>query len=359
MFFYIALALSPTIIYFLLPQKLFGRNKDNQRKFYLCIFGVCLFLMIALRHYAVGSPDSLNYYENWETLSAVSFDKFKSIAEEASMEYGYLFSVWIFSKIFIHPQWVFVLSGLIFTLAVCRFLYKNCGNLLLGTTMFVCLGLYTFMVQGLRQSIAMSICLFAIEFCKKRDFKGFLTFVFLVLFAAQYHQTAIVFLPMYFLYGKKLNSVWTLVILIGYAAILFLSKYIIDFANELFERDYNDVVESGGLIAVAIYFIIIFFGLFLSKKEDRADNDFSFFIFMTAIGAVVFLMRYFSALAAERISFYFMFGQLIVLPNTGHKFESKSKTILTTLIILLSVILFVYRLSSSELVPYLFFWQEV
>lgn len=354
---YIALALSPTILYFLLPQKVFGGNIKQQRKFYCVIFGCLLFLMIALRHYCVGSTDSYNYYENWKNLSSASFGELKAVADDSLMEWGYLLSVWVLSKVLINPQWVFVLSGLIFSAAVCSFLYKNCENLLLGATMFVCLGLYTFMVQGLRQSIAMSICLFAIEFCKKRKVTGFLVFALLVVFAMQYHQTAIVFLPVYFLYGRKLESFWTFLILLGYGAIFFLSKYIIQFANEMFGRGYNNTVEGGGIVASAIYIAILILGLFVSKRKDRTDNNFSFFMFITAIGTVVFLMRYVGTLAAERISFYFMFGQLVVLPNAVEKFECKSKVLFTITLMGFSVALFAYRLYSSDLIPYLFFWQ--
>lgn len=357
MFWYISLAVMPSILFFLIPRKLIFRNNNSWRKIYVALCGLFLFLMIALRHYSVGSTDSLNYYNNWGMLRDSSFSQMWAMAEQSKMETGYLFTVWILSRVFYWQQFVFIFSGLLFTVAVCRFLYKNCDNLLIGFTMFICLGLYTFIVQGLRQTVAMSICLFSIEFCKRRNFKCFLAFVLLIILAMQYHQTAIVFFPIYFLYGKKLNSIWTLAILFGYAIILYFSGYIIDVANDIFDRNYHRAIDGGGFVAVAIYLIVLAVGVLSSSREDKENKNFSFFIHLTIIGTVIFLMRYVGTLAAERISFYFMFGQLVILPNTVQRFESKTKKILIFLIIMLSVALFAYRLSSSDLIPYLFYWQ--
>ena len=75
------------------------------------------------------------------------------------------------------------------------------------------------------------------------------------------------------------------------------------------------------------------------------------------IGCCFYLMRYLGALAVERVSFYFMFGQLVLLPQAIKCFDGNSKIIINTVVIVLSIALFIYRLSGSDLVPYMFFWQ--
>ena len=359
--YFILVAIPISLFFITLPttgsNKLDNGNENRKRKRYLLLCGIVLLVLIAFRHYSVGSSDSANYFNNWKKVAGLSLQDFKPLLSTSRMESGYLITVWILSRVFANPQWVFIFSGALFTWSVCRFLYKNCENLLLGITMFICLGLYTFMVQGLRQAIAMSICLFAIEFCKKRSLWGFFGFLLLVILATQYHQTAIVFLPVYFLYGKKIDSVWTLVIFALLLVAVMAIGYLINFANDLFDRNYSNAVEGGGYIALAIYLIIVVVGFVFCRSEDRHDSHYSFFVFLTVMGAVVYAMRYFGTLAAERISFYFMFGQIIVLPKALSSFDSKSSKVLSIIVMGLSIALFFYRIQSSDLIPYMFFWQ--
>ena len=349
----------PTVLYVVYPTRKYSRESSKWRKRYLFFCGIFLFLMIALRHYSMGSGDSKSYYELWVRFSKVVPSNLKNELQANRIENGFLITVWALSHVFVHPQWIFILSGAFFTWSICRFLYKNCNDLLLGMTMFICLGLYTFMVQGLRQAIAMSICLFAIESCKKRNIRGFIIFLLLVFIAMQFHQTAIIFLPVFFLYGKRMDSIWTLIFIGVLIVGLMATSYLINFANDLFERDFQTIAESGGYIPVIIYAIVLISSFVFSDRESKHDLNFSFFIFLTAVGAAMYVMRFFGARIAERASYFFAFGQLIVLPKTIRSFELKSGRGLTIIAIILSVTLFAYRLNLSDLIPYAFFWQKI
>ena len=50
------------------------KSNDKAKRIYLCICGLAMFLLIALRHNSVGSDDSFNYYNNWSYLQSLSFD---------------------------------------------------------------------------------------------------------------------------------------------------------------------------------------------------------------------------------------------------------------------------------------------
>lgn len=355
MFWYLFFATIPVLVSMAVS---FGYKKsikfnDKARRTFLLWCGIAMFMMIALRHKDVGSNDSNNYFENWELLSSLSFDGFKAFTIESNFETGYLLFVWVFSHIFPSGQAVFILSAILFTVAVCKFIYINSDDPELSFVMYICLGLYTFMAQGLRQSMAMSICLFAIEFCKKRKF---LPFMLLVLLATTFHTSAIVFAIIYFIYGFTLN-IRTGILSIGMSGLLLIfSRQLAAIGNMLFEREYEGEVEAGGFVAVAIYIIILVVAIVFSGKR-RKDRDYSFFFFMTMLGAVFYLMRYTEVQIAERISFYFMFGQLIVLPNAISRFDKQVAFIVKCVVMALSFLLFAYRLQGDGLVVYRFFWQ--
>ncbi len=355
MFWYLFLAAFPMI---LLPvvntlYKTTIYESDKAKRAYIFWCGVALFLMISMRHYSVGSADSYNYYRNWSYLRGFSFDDMLGYVPGHPMEAGYLYTVWFLSKIFNHPQFLFVFTGLFFSYSVCRFVYKNSQEPGISLVMFVCLGLYTFMLQGLRQAIAMAICLLALEACKERKAIRFFLIIYI---ATLYHSSAIAFLPVYLFPKIKLN-------LFGYlgtfgfgALIMAFSESIIRFANEWFESDYYNTVESGGFINVTIYVIVIVLSL-LFQKEYINKKSLSLFFLMTFFGAVFYIFRYFGALASGRVSWYYMFGQLILLPNIVASMEKRTREVVTYGVVGLSILLFAYRLHDSDLIPYVFFWQ--
>lgn len=355
MFWYLFFAIVPVIVSLAVSfsYKKSIKVNDKAKRTFLLWCGLFMFVIIAFRNKEVGSTDSLNYYNNWELLSNFSFQNLKAFIPESKFESGYLVFVWIFSHIFPNGQFVFVLSAILFCIAVCRFIYINSEDAELSFVMFVCLGLYSFMVQGLRQSMAMSMCLFALEFCKKRKP---IPFILLVLLATTFHTSAIVFFIVYFLYGFTIN-IRTIIAGFGIAGLLFVfSGQIATIGNLISQREYEGEVEAGGFVAVAIYLIILLTAIVFSGKR-RKDKDYSFFVFMTCLGAIFYLMRYTEVRIAERISFYFMFGQIIVLPNVIARFDKQTNFIVKYLVIALSFALFTYRLIGDGLVAYRFFWQ--
>ena len=359
---YLFLAISPLI--FLPIVDLYCKSSINEnnkaKKIYLFLCGTVLFLIIALRNKNLGSSDSSNYYNNWMFLSGLNFQDAKIYIANARMESGYLYTVWILSRVFVDPQWCFILSGLLFSISICRFIYLNSEDVALSLVMYVCLGLYTFMVQGLRQSIAMSICLFAIELVKK---KKPIKFLFIVLLACLYHESAVVFVLVYLLQWKKFSSEYKFQIAFLAGVLLCLTPLIISIGNQILDSNYTVPVDGGGWVATAIYFIIIISAfIFLSNKKklhpklfNEKEKNYVLFLSITVLGACFYLMRYFGTLAIERISFYFMFGQIILLPNVINTFDKKTKIIINFIVIILSIALFIYRFIGSDLVPYTFF----
>ena len=199
---YLIYMASPALLYLFfefIPNKSIANNL-RAKKFYLFLCGLCMTLMIGLRAPTNGSGDTLFYYNLWELFSDMSFDTFVKFSRTADMEFGYLITTWALSQFFPGGQWLLFLSGLFMSICLCYFTYKNCKNPVLALTVFHCLGLFNFMVQGLRQAIAMCICLLAIESCKKRKL---IKFILLVLLASLFHASAIVFLPVYFIRFKK------------------------------------------------------------------------------------------------------------------------------------------------------------
>ena len=328
-------------------------SSPDTKKWFLFICGAVIFLSLALRGNMVGSEDSLGYYNTWRQLEPMSLGGVESYIEDSKMEGGFIYTVWAWAKIFKEPQIIFVITGAIYTIAVCRFIYLNSEDVLMSVVMFITLGLYEFMFQGMRQAIAMSICLFAFEFCKKRKL---LPFILLIVLAMCYHRTAGIFVVVYFLFGIPMNGLSILISGIAGAVMIGASSFIAQIANDILDRDYAGAVEEGGFIALIIYALIIVVALLL-KEQIKPDKKFSFFFFVLLLGAVIYTTRYTDVRIAERISFYFMFAHMVVLPNSIQKLEKNTRQILKIVILMLCLLLYYSRLGDSVMVPYEFYWQ--
>lgn len=355
MLVYLFLVASPILISPFVRGYYKTRIDDDPRakRTFLFWCGLILFLVIALRHRDLGSVDSTNYYNNWIKMSVMPKSYLPAFLELSDFESGYLITVWILSRVFPDPQMLFVLTGILFSTAVCRTVYKNSEDPVLSMVMYISLGLYTFMVQGLRQAIAMSICFFAIEFCKKRKI---IPFALLMALAFAFHRTSLIFSIVYFLYGLKFDRKTKLIIPALALVLFMLSPLLVRYGNEFLDRDYELVETSGAIIATAIYVIIIAVAyMFLSEKN--CDENTTFFIFLTVIGLAFYMTRHFGMQMMDRISFYFMIGQVMVLPAVIKRFERNSRHLINTAVCILCILLFMYRLNTSFGIEYMFFWE--
>ena len=349
MIIYLVVSLMPLI----LSSFYFSRYKMTQykKKQFLILYGILLVLFIGFRNRNIGSSDSLNYYNMF--LDAIKTSSLRNFYNPNGVEIGFQLFLWIFSRFINNPQWIFIISAIIYITCISIFIYNNSDDVILSYTLYITLGLMIFMIQGMRQSIAMSICLLSFEFVKAKKFKQFLLFILL---AMMFHQTAIVFIAVYFLLNLKIKVTHISTFLFFAFISLFFINIIISYANKIFNRSYTDTADSGGFVAVAIYLLIIIFDILFNKDLKRFQYESTFF-YMLLLGFFSYIMRYVGALAAERISFYFMFSQLIILPNTITKLPLEEKRIIRPLIYFFAICLFVYRLRDSNLVPYRFFWE--
>ncbi len=347
MLIYLALALLPVLLGLFTPDL---KKSQGQRYLLYFICGLAMFLVMGLRTPDLGSVDSLNYYSNY--LDATVASSFSTFFRPDHFEIGYQFCVYIMARFLDEPQWIFVFSSALYIISTIYFIEHNSDDPPLSLTAYISLGLMTFQMQGMRQAIAMSICLFAYEQAKR---KHLVKFLLLVGIAALFHQTAIVFLPVYIFCRIKVSQRNLVLTVLAAGIILLLSEQLIDLANTIFDRDYTSTVESGGFIATAIYFIILFVCYLHYRKNAEAERSSLIFVLMIATGCYV--MRYIGAQAAERISFYFAFSQIALLPNALKLMIREHRRYMYILIVFLAVGLFAYRLSTSYFIPYKFFWE--
>ena len=333
--------------------------KQKNYKLYLIITGVVIALVMGLRTKYTGSTDTIVYIWKFEDICAYNnfFDYYRMNLQEEKLlfaESGYYLFTWILSR-FTHNEQMLVLTTSCFiTFGTCRFIHKNTQDPPMALLIYICLGLFSFNMSGMRQAMAMSICMMGYELVKKRKFLWFLVVVFV---AMQFHKTAFCFVIVYLFPLMKEGKANVFLYLVGIALFLIFVDKFIEVANaftgEEYLTDYS--AEGGGVVVVMIYIGTIALSLLmiesLRKREYRTE------FLCVLLGLAMYLSRYFSNQILERLSYYFFYFTLPLIPNLVGDLEEREQKIVKMMFCILALVLFAYRLQKGLFNNFRFFFQ--
>lgn len=340
---------------------------SDRKKVFFWLYGVTTFLFFGLRTKYLGSGDSLFYYNLWERLSTIPFKRENlELVFSIDLEQGFLLCAWALSHIFKNGQYAFIFAGAIYSFCLCRFFSDNCEDYILGPLMAGSIGLVGFFLQGMRQSIAISICLLAVKSCKERKIFRFL---FWVGVASLFHASALLFVLVYPIYGLSLN--WKSIGLIGLLGILgpTLLSEITQLANFFMNESYvggHDEQAIGGTITFIMYLALVLYCIIVRNERHPCKNgtisytEYSYAFFLFLLCVLFYSMRFFYITVFERASYYFLPFAPVAVCATFQRYTKKSRYLVRMLFYFLFFILAVYKSGgSSPLSEYVFFWSSI
>lgn len=350
---------SVLLIWFFSSLKDKNNDLTKQNKTFLILSGIVLILVAGLRSRYIGTTDTNIYCGMFEGMDYYSsFESFYTSQGRASETFllseraFYLFA-WLLGKISGNAQWLIFATSFVNIFCALYFIKHNSPNTAVSVIAFACLGSLTFSMNGMRQALAMSICLLSFEFVKKRKIVWFLL---TVLLAILFHKTAVVFVIVYFIYGMKWNFKNISLITVAFAAFCAYAGEFAGMFDEVTGKDYADEtsIESGGYVTLLIYLLCIAAAL-LNKRLDKSDPMVKTSLLLSIFGMLLYSARYFSTQIYERVSYFFFFFVLILLAYVIESM-SKNKALLQTVVIALAIALFAYRLHGSAFHNYQFFF---
>lgn len=171
----------------------------------------------------------------------------------------------------------------------------------------------------LRQWMAMGLCFMSLKYVVDRDLKRYLCLFFL---AVCFHYSAIVFLPIYFLYCLRIN--FKILALMLVAAYFFMA--LIDFALELFVAQFSALDaynkgETGGELQsikpTMMSLCILAFSYFSFRSFNQIDGINKVAFIMVFVG---FIMNMYGMIGTSfelfsRLATYYTEGLILLLPN--------------------------------------------
>lgn len=341
-------------------------DKNLQKRFIVYIYFIFLFCIYILRDFSVGS-DIFGYYEIYNAASYHNwFDN-----SWIYMEPGYVFLMKLFNTLGFSFRFFMAILYLIFIIPLAHFILKFSKDVVLSLIIFTCFTFFVFSMSGLRQTVALGICLIAFDLAQKNGLRNFLIYCICILIAFSIHKSAFIFIPAYFIMRTPINWKIIFIYLIISLLVIFSPIRLIEIlqANEITSYGY----EESNSIGASFYAIvaIIIMGIILSRKSKSINilslkkNIFaesevitlglSNYVNLLICAACIMLV--FSGTILLRASMYYQIVILIILPNLLSYLDISLRTIFHIILIVILLLLFYYGVllpNQFNIVPYKF-----
>ncbi|MGL6247919.1 MAG: EpsG family protein [Culicoidibacterales bacterium] len=331
-----------------------GVKKTENEKSYIkkIVIWIPLILLFTFR-IGVGT-DYYNYYGIVGRTPNV--DLFTLILNKQTIEIGQATFAWV-SKFF-NSFNIFLFLNLIFMIFPFQEGIKKLQkkpvyplSIFMFLTMFFLMGLnigYQFIAAG--------FVLLSYRYILDRNFKMFLCYI---LIATLFHNTALLIIPIYFIWTKKQDTFYYIYLLIFIAIFTVLVLNFDVILSSGIMEGYEIYAEStvvGKNRDILIKGLILVVGLVFSKHLIALDKNNKFYLILLVLGFIIGLTGFNSAFV-KRIGLYFDISQILILPQICLIFFGEQKKMIYLILIFSSVtylVLVYYILGSADVFPYQF-----
>ncbi len=175
---------------------------------------------------------------------------------------------------------------------------------------YVCFGYYAMAFNGIRQMLAISICLYSLKYIKD---KQFIKYLLLIVIATMCHTTSIIMLPMYYFGNKDLKkSTLQIITIISLFGFVFYNP-IYRFVVSNFDRFSDYAVINGMTYSEAglgtyvigfIHFALIFIALKYYDKIINVDEKNKIYINLLIFSTIFFSLSFVNTVVV-RMAYFF------------------------------------------------------
>ncbi|MFC0013745.1 MULTISPECIES: EpsG family protein [Allobacillus] len=333
----------------------FPKKSYEKEKLFFWVTFTILFLISALRGPQIGT-DTANYIRGFKRISNAEYSNFFNVVR---WEEGYVLFNKIISILSNSPQIIIIFTSLLILSCVFYFINRNSKNIIFSIYIFVTMFYYFASFNIIRQFLAIGIILIAYKFILERRI---VPFAALILFASTFHGLAILFLPVYFLYGVKLNKLNTIIITFGVTFFVYFFEKILNIIFEFFPSYQwyvdTDYFEGGGILTSLISASILVFG-FLIRQITKISKEYDFLLILTILSLLISLLSM-KVSILNRFDYYFSVFNILFIPLAINSIEDKkTRIIIYYVVYCIAFLYFLARLIEGfhGVTPYNFFFR--
>ncbi len=334
-------------------KKLYGEKHLNHLIIFNAAFSCfVLWILFSLKSIHTGS-DTKAYFDAYNSVANDTLFLSESLKNPVHYEVGFLF----FMSLIAHTHVPYFVFQCLVYLIICLCLFfssiKLTKNPTFSILIFFTFTFYNFFISGLRQSLAISLCLFAITYflVNKKSVSSYFIFFLFVAIASSMHNSAILVTPIIFLKNFRITqkkivllSLFTVLFYIFGYQIYYIFMGIVATTNLVYVEAY--VAYSGGagktpmlMLALTIFsFIVLYPNVVKQKINNHSDNkiirffeikepnndvaDFSsLLILLMFFGCWLEFLNRFSS-GVGRASMYFTIVIIFLVPNALEHFKN-------------------------------------
>ena len=321
------------------------------------IYGLFIFLILALRHptmgYDLNYGGSTGYLPNFHTFASFSFSELFYYLPLIRYENGYVIFNWVVSQLFGDYDQVLLLWSAFFSIApIAHLFYKESTSIELSYIIYLSLQSFLICFSGLRQGIAVGLCMIAFSFIQQHSWKKFIC---MVLLASSFHASSILFLiayPLYYLKIPPQNRWITVVCLI---VVYFFRTPIFMVLSKILKDD--AVINESGAVTFFIVYVAVYIFCFLFAENNERNNG---LLNITLVACFCFAFTGIYSIAM-RAAYCFMNFLPLVLPIAIKNIQEKNLKLAIQIFVIMSFLTFglesLYSTYWSKSFPYIFFWE--
>lgn len=349
-------------------------ESPERKKRYCVFFAFVLWVLLAFKGDEIGSdtPAYIRVFEealDWVKFNVPQGNFLKELFQNTSRyETGYVALNRIIGYFTQNHQWLFIIFATFAMVTMYKFIMRKSDNVWVSMYLFVSLRFYYFFMSGLRQAIAMVICIISYKFVEKRKLFPFLL---CVIAAMLFHRSAILFsivYPLSFLKFSLKNG--AVVVGGGLVAFIFFDKILASVLNILpdYYAHYTTSVRFeennlGNILVGIIQFLFLVLLLLPKGSDEKPQGNFdekSMLSFMILISCMLSFISL-KATTLDRLFQYFWIYVIIYAPKVIKDIQEEYRGIVTFGITVFTfaynVVLLYARPEWSNITPYFFFWQ--
>lgn len=336
---------------------------DSTRFRYALKLAIPLILVMGLRHVSVG-VDTIQYHYRYYNAG----DLMNNVNIQYEIGYN-LLNYLLCDLLHINFQIFLIITSALYCAVLAKFISKYSSNIALSFCLHLTIGMFTMSMSGIRQSIAVSLCILAFIISESENQKTYVKYavaVTLNLIAYTIHNSCIIFLPFYFLGNIRLTKAKALIIIALGASSQLFKNIMVQYGGKFFPTKYDDMTMSENYQANILVYLIPILISFFCWVYSRTESDGRYnrliskmFIFISLTVTFINLMGLNNQLG--RMSCYFIYSYYVLIPYAFKSMESEMRRFLQPLVIAVCLAYFVIGSIGDvmHIDDYKFFWEDI
>lgn len=291
-------------------------KKNRNNKAYFFIGGISLLFLMSFRSFDVGT-DIISYYNEFQNAEYFWFNSLRSTEKIFS------FINYSFQSLGFSFRTFLSLISLLMIAAISNLYYSFSKNIMLSYFLHVTIGMFSLSMTGLRQTIAVSLTLYAFLLLVKEKK---MYFFLLIAIASFIHNSALVFIIVYFIRNIQLTKKRGFIIYFVSCITFFCKDFIAEFVKGLSFSKYTKYLESSNevyvnpaVIIVAMLIPLVCLVVYQFSKDQKIMS------LLFTLSCANFVIYFFATEISmfERLSYYFITYNTILIPNVIESIKEK------------------------------------